>query len=507
MYEPYAEAGFSVDIEGATRAINSDAGNRDEVDEIVATNVPVRAPRRRTARPRGVLKGGVLDCLSGRQPDSLGGDHRGLAFALPADDARMTDLDIDLVLVSVDGSEESHEAVDYAIAVAAEYDASVHALYVLDEDVVRAIDHGVVDEGDVADDTEAFTDSVVRRAEAAGIAHSNSIAYGFSTKVKTVHPAASSSTPPPRRSRTSSSSSARARLRRPRRGAREGRRVRPPVRQPARAVRVMVGDLPFLPAGTTLPPAPYLLVVLLATGGVVAALRRRRPRVTGRRVLALAPWMALGSAAHVLYVVDALPPLLSPFAGSPTVYLTVGSLAGAAWLVADATPDPGAGGPRGRRHAPPRPGRRGRGLDRALRRGARWSTIALVLTIPIAGAVWVGLTRLRPETAITGGVGALAVFAHALDGVSTAVGTTHLGFGERTPVSRILLEIGGLPSLPVVGEGWLFLLVKLAVASAVVWLFAGYIRETPGEGYLLLGFVAAVGLGPAAHNLLFAVAA
>ncbi|ELZ42460.1 DNA adenine methylase [Halorubrum saccharovorum DSM 1137] len=40
MYEPYAEAGFRVDREGATRAINSDAGNRDEVDEIVATNVP-----------------------------------------------------------------------------------------------------------------------------------------------------------------------------------------------------------------------------------------------------------------------------------------------------------------------------------------------------------------------------------------------------------------------------------------------------------------------------------
>ncbi|WP_123619228.1 DNA adenine methylase [Halorubrum sp. CSM-61] len=40
MYEPYAEAGFRVEIEGATRAINSDAGNRDEVDEIVATNVP-----------------------------------------------------------------------------------------------------------------------------------------------------------------------------------------------------------------------------------------------------------------------------------------------------------------------------------------------------------------------------------------------------------------------------------------------------------------------------------
>ncbi|PHQ46458.1 DUF63 domain-containing protein, partial [Halorubrum sp. C3] len=57
----------------------------------------------------------------------------------------------------------------------------------------------------------------------------------------------------------------------------------------------MVGGL--LPAGTTLPPAPHLLVVLLAIGAVVAALRRRRPRVTARRVLALAPWMALGSAA------------------------------------------------------------------------------------------------------------------------------------------------------------------------------------------------------------------
>ncbi|SFR57023.1 DUF63 family protein [Halorubrum sodomense] len=265
----------------------------------------------------------------------------------------------------------------------------------------------------------------------------------------------------------------------------------------------------LLPAGTTLPPLPHLLVVLLATGGVVAALRRRRPRVTARRVLALAPWMALGSAAHVLYVVDALPPLLAPFAGSPTVYLTVGSLAGAAWLAAAAA----------------RPDRvatalaaagalcllpvvavaLGTGLSLA---GARWSAVALALALPITGAAWAGLTRLRPEVAVTGGVGALALFGHALDGVSTAVGTTQLGFGERTPISRILLELGGIPPVPVLGEGWLFLLVKLAVASAVVWLFAAYVREEPAEGYLLLGFVAAMGLGPAAHNLLlFSVAA
>lgn len=40
MYEMYDEAGFYVEVEGATRAINSDAENRDEVDEIIATNVP-----------------------------------------------------------------------------------------------------------------------------------------------------------------------------------------------------------------------------------------------------------------------------------------------------------------------------------------------------------------------------------------------------------------------------------------------------------------------------------
>jgi len=39
MYEMYEKAGFHVEKEGATRAINSDAENRGEVDELIATNV------------------------------------------------------------------------------------------------------------------------------------------------------------------------------------------------------------------------------------------------------------------------------------------------------------------------------------------------------------------------------------------------------------------------------------------------------------------------------------
>lgn len=46
MYELYDDAGFYVEVEGATRAINSDAQNRDEVEEIIATNIPPEIRRR-----------------------------------------------------------------------------------------------------------------------------------------------------------------------------------------------------------------------------------------------------------------------------------------------------------------------------------------------------------------------------------------------------------------------------------------------------------------------------
>lgn len=278
----------------------------------------------------------------------------------------------------------------------------------------------------------------------------------------------------------------------------------------------MVGTLPFLPDGTALPPVPYLATVLLAAVAVAVVLRRRALPVTGRHVLALAPWMMLGSAAHVLYVVDALPSVLAPFAGSPTVYLAVGLLAGAAWLAADAFVGRTAGDRELMGAAADRvplvlavvgtlfliPIVAVAVADGISGPGVFWSTIALALAVPTTVGVWIALTRLRPEVAVTGGVGVLAVFGHALDGISTAIGVTQLGFGERTPLSRLILELGGVPPIPLLGEGWVFLLVKLAVASVVVWVFTEYVRETPAEGYLLLGFIAAVGLGPAAHNLL-----
>ncbi|WP_096390532.1 universal stress protein [Halopenitus persicus] len=100
----------------------------------------------------------------------------------------MATLDIDLVLAPVDGSDESQQAVEYAIAIAEEYGATVHAVYVLGEDVARGIETGAVDESTVATDTESFTEAIFDRADGTGVPVTTSIAYGFSTKVKTTHP-------------------------------------------------------------------------------------------------------------------------------------------------------------------------------------------------------------------------------------------------------------------------------------------------------------------------------
>lgn len=100
----------------------------------------------------------------------------------------MTELELDLVVVPVDGSEESQTAVEYAVAVADRYDADVHAVYVLGETVVRGIEDGAIPEADIADDTESFSALIALIAAEADVSLSTSIAQGFSTTIKTLHP-------------------------------------------------------------------------------------------------------------------------------------------------------------------------------------------------------------------------------------------------------------------------------------------------------------------------------
>jgi len=261
-----------------------------------------------------------------------------------------------------------------------------------------------------------------------------------------------------------------------------------------------------LASGYEVPQLPYLLVLLAAVALIVAGLREDEPRVDDRTVLALSPWMVAGAAGYVTYQLGAVPSIVAPLASSPAVYASTFVVAGTVWLAARRTTSAplrvvaGAGVLAAVAVA-------GVALAAGAARGTlslAWPAIGLVASAALAAAVWASLRRAWPEVAAaTGGVGALAVFAHALDGVSTAIGVDVLGFGEQTPLSRVIIEAtAGLPTADALGSGWLFVVVKLALAVVVVYLFAEYVEEEPTEGFLLLGVVAAVGLGPGAHNLL-----
>jgi uncharacterized membrane protein len=265
-----------------------------------------------------------------------------------------------------------------------------------------------------------------------------------------------------------------------------------------------------LPSGFAVPPAPYLLVVAAAVAGVGWLLVRENPPVTDRTVLAFGPWMVLGSTLYVAYQLQLVSDSIAPFFGSPIVYATTAAVAGATWLLARRTARPllTLGGVGGVLSVFPVLAAIQFGLDHDSLTLA-WPLAAVGVAAVLGHFAWAGFEYVRPQdAAATGAAGALAVFAHVLDGASTAVGVDVLGFGEQTPLSALIMEFAGtLPTADLLGVGWLFVVVKTLLACAVVALMAEYVRDEPGEGYLVLALVTAVGLGPGAHNVLLFVAA
>jgi len=264
-----------------------------------------------------------------------------------------------------------------------------------------------------------------------------------------------------------------------------------------------------LPSGLVVPPLPYAVALVVGTVAVVGALVRLGPPVTDRVVLAATPWMVLGGGAHGFAQLGLVPGWALPLATAPAVYVTTFVIAGAVWATAaartESDPDPtralGAVG------GAVLVGFVAVAYAAALGRGAgialAWPPVSVAGAALVTAPVYFLLERERPTAVERIGVGGVVVvFAHALDGVSTAVGVDLLGTGERSPIpERIMAFAGRLPTADLLGTGWLFVLVKLAVAAAIVVLLADYVAEEPVEGNLLVVLVAAVGTGPAANNL------
>lgn len=270
-----------------------------------------------------------------------------------------------------------------------------------------------------------------------------------------------------------------------------------------------------LPSGFALPPLPYLLALTVAVGVAAAALYRTRPRVTPRVVLAFTPWMVVGASLYALFQIDAVPEAVRPLVGAPAVYLATFAVAGVVWAAASPFPAdewdlPSAPGILLLAGTLSAGGVVGTALRIGLERGGLLlgpPLTALAVSLLVATAVWLVAVTRSEDAAAASSAGWLVVVGHTLDGISTAVGST-LGFAEQTPLSRFLIELGGgLMTLPFLGPAWLFVLVKIALATFIVVFIGEFADEEPQRGYLLLGGVAAVGLGPGAHNLvLFMIA-
>ncbi|QSW99053.1 DUF63 family protein [Haloterrigena alkaliphila] len=144
----------------------------------------------------------------------------------------------------------------------------------------------------------------------------------------------------------------------------------------------------------------------------------------------------------------------------------------------------------------------------------------LLLTILVGATVataltWLAIERFAPE--INNGtryMGLVVIWAHAIDGVANVVGldwATAFGHSSnlvpKHPINGAIVDITGsaLPAnvVAVTGAAWPFLLVKLAAATFVVWVFNEEIfDEEPRFAILMMITVVAVGLGPGTRDML-----
>jgi uncharacterized membrane protein len=142
-----------------------------------------------------------------------------------------------------------------------------------------------------------------------------------------------------------------------------------------------------------------------------------------------------------------------------------------------------------------------------------------VVTMGLASLIAVGayllLERVAPwANEGTRYMGIVIVWAHAVDGVAnviasdwaTAFGLASL-YGSKHPVDRILSgftrSIQGPELTAMVGDSWMFLVVKVVVAVAILAIFEEeFLEDSPRYAVVLLAAIVAVGLGPGTRDMI-----
>jgi uncharacterized membrane protein len=143
----------------------------------------------------------------------------------------------------------------------------------------------------------------------------------------------------------------------------------------------------------------------------------------------------------------------------------------------------------------------------------------LLVTVGLASAIAYGIYWLAdsftPEiNSGTGYIGLIVLWAHAIDGVANVLASDWwkvfglpFGYQPKHPANATIISITEtvFPAsvTGVIGSSWPFLLVKMVVAVAIVWLFTDeFIDESPRYSIVLLMAIAAVGLGPGSRDMI-----
>lgn len=273
--------------------------------------------------------------------------------------------------------------------------------------------------------------------------------------------------------------------------------------------------VPF--SGFVIPGPIQSAALLIGTVMIAVLLYALRPPLTQNIVLSFIPWIISGSIMHVFWQLGTIyqplyPESVEPLFSAPAVYLTTFIALGAIWTISAIIV--------------PSYDRSNRIATYLLAMGVGiliplfglviwqgmgdqlapmepiWPVLGLILSLVVTFVVYIAIGAWRTYViAQARYVGAFVLFAHTFDGITTAIGVDVLGAGERSAVPAAILDFAAdLPVAETIGVGWLFVLVKVALASAIVVLFAEYLDEEPTQANLLLTIIAIVGLGPAVNN-------
>ncbi len=145
-----------------------------------------------------------------------------------------------------------------------------------------------------------------------------------------------------------------------------------------------------------------------------------------------------------------------------------------------------------------------------------WLLITTLVGATVTTALaWAGIERFAPDiNRGTQYTGLVIIWAHAVDGVANVIGldwATAFGHEDnlvpKHPINEGIVNVTGalLPSdiAAVTGAAWPFLLVKVAAAIVIIWIFdESVFEDSPQYAYLLLITVVAVGLGPGTRDML-----